>query len=418
MTELPTTAPGNAALDATLVTCPNCGGTNAATARFCEECGKPLSLDGPAAGAPVDGTAADGTRLGGSGPDGTSVDGARPAAAPELESPITLSSRQESPKQAGVPPEASALETDLPDNEDTVVIARPCANCGGVIGEDGYCQTCGTKAPTERDHYTEQPSSWVAACCDKGIRHFRNEDATAVASDPNPGGRAVLVVCDGVSTSVDSDIASLAAARAAREVLLAHRPAGMGVPASRTAATASALQAAASSANAAVVEVTAPGSESAASCTFAAAVIDGGQIVFGNVGDSRVYWLPDAHTGAQPAELSLDDSVAQARIAMGVSREEAENGPQAHAITKWLGRDSPDIVPRTGSIEASHPGWLLVCSDGLWNYVSEAAAMQSLVATLSGANPDPLPLSVSLVGWANEQGGKDNISVALARYQP
>ena len=390
MTELPT-APGTAALGAAVVTCPTCGSTNAATASFCEECGTKL----------------------------THVDGAAPSPAPgdELESPITLSTPVHRPAPEAAPAEAAALETDL-DTEDTVVIARPCANCGGVIGSDGYCQTCGTKAPTERDHYTEQPSSWVAACCDKGIRHFRNEDATAVASDPSPGGRAVLVVCDGVSTSIDSDVASLAAARAAREVLLAHRPAGMGVAASRAAATASAVQAAAARANAAVVETTAPGSENAASCTFAAAVIDGGQIVFGNVGDSRVYWLPDTGPAAEPAELSLDDSVAQARIAMGVSRQEAENGPQAHAITKWLGRDSPDFQPRTGSIEVSSPGWLLVCSDGLWNYVSEAAAMQSLVATLSGANPDPLPLSVSLVGWANEQGGKDNISVALARYEP
>jgi serine/threonine protein phosphatase PrpC len=101
---------------------------------------------------------------------------------------------------------------------------------------------------------------------------------------------------------------------------------------------------------------------------------------------------------------------------MGVSREEAENGPQAHAITKWLGRDSPDFTPRTGSIDVTDPGWLVVCSDGLWNYVSEAAALQSLIGTLRGAEADPLPLSVALVGWANEQGGKDNISVALARH--
>jgi serine/threonine protein phosphatase PrpC len=102
---------------------------------------------------------------------------------------------------------------------------------------------------------------------------------------------------------------------------------------------------------------------------------------------------------------------------MGVPRAEAENGPQAHAITKWLGRDSPDFVPRTGSIEAIGPGWLLVCSDGLWNYVSEASDLQALIADLSDADADPLALSSALVGWANDQGGKDNISVALARIE-
>ncbi len=42
----------------------------------------------------------------------------------------------------------------------------------------------------------------------------------ALDAHPEPGSRAVLVVCDGVSTSTDSDVASLAAARAARDVLV------------------------------------------------------------------------------------------------------------------------------------------------------------------------------------------------------
>jgi len=306
-----------------------------------------------------------------------------------------------------------SIQTE-PENEDTVVIARPCANCGGVIGADGYCESCGTKAPTERDHYTEYPASWVAACCDRGIRHPRNEDATAVAADPTPGGRAVLVVCDGVSTSIDSDVASLAAARAARDVLVANRPEGLGTPASRVAATSNAIAKAAASGNAAVIDKTAVGSENAASCTFAAAVVEGDLVVFGNVGDSRVYWIPD-HGAGEPKELSVDDSVAQARIAMGIPREEAEHGPQAHAITKWLGRDSPDFSPLTGSLTLGSPGWVLVCSDGLWNYASEAAAIQSLVAELNPPDLNPLTLAVALVDWAKGQGGKDNISVALAR---
>jgi serine/threonine protein phosphatase PrpC len=301
------------------------------------------------------------------------------------------------------------------EDEETVVVARPCANCGGVIGADGYCETCGTKAPTERDHYTEQPALWVAACCDVGVRHHRNEDATAVAAEPTPRSRAVLVVCDGVSTSLDSDVASLAAARRARDVLVAHRPAGLGTPASRVAAITGAVVKAAAEANAAVIENTAPGSDNAASCTFVAAVVEADLVVFGNVGDSRVYWIPDAGSSRNPTELSVDDSVAQARIAMGVPRDEAETGPQAHAITKWLGRDSPDFVPRTGSIGVASPGWVLVCSDGLWNYASEATALQSLVAELSTPDADPLALAVALVDWAKGRGGKDNISVALAR---
>jgi serine/threonine protein phosphatase PrpC len=351
--------------------CPHCGAEVAAGEAFCEACGGRLA---PTAVGPAE------------KPD-------------EMAAPIDIT---------------RSIQTEA-DNEDTVVVARPCTNCGGVIGADGYCETCGNKAPTERDHYTEHPASWVGACCDRGIRHHRNEDATAVAAEPTPGSRAVLVVCDGVSTSLDSDVASLAAARVARDVLVANRPEGLGTPSSRVAAISNAVVKAAASANAAVIDNTAAGSENAASCTFAAAVLEGDLLVFGNVGDSRIYWIPDQGAAGDPTELSVDDSMAQARIAMGTPREEAENGPQAHAITKWLGRDSPDFSPRTGSLTVGSPGWVLVCSDGLWNYASEATRIQSLIAELNPPDFNPLKLAIALVDWANGEGGKDNISVALAR---
>jgi serine/threonine protein phosphatase PrpC len=218
-----------------------------------------------------------------------------------------------------------------------------------------------------------------------------------------------------VSTSLDSDVASLTAARTARDALAAHKPAGLGTPTSRVAAISNAVVKATAAANAAVIESTAPGSDNAASCTFAAAVIEGDLVVYGNVGDSRIYWIPDRGSSEEPTELSVDDSVAQMRIAMGTPRDEAENGPQAHAITKWLGRDSPDFTPHTGSLTVVAPGWLLVCSDGLWNYASEASVIQSLIADLTSEDPSPLTLAIALVNWANAQGGKDNISVALAR---
>ncbi len=372
VTAIPVVETAVAGAPATPSRCPHCGADITPDAAFCENCGAALT----------------------SGP--VTVESS--PAEEELEAPIELT------KSVRLQPaEAAAAATP------------PCTSCGGVVGTDGYCETCGTKALSIRDHYTEQPATWVASCCDKGIRHHRNEDATAIAADAEPGSRSILVVCDGVSTSQDSDVASLAAARAARSVLVGQQPAGMGTPESRAAAIGAAIVTATSHANTAVIQTTAPDSDNAASCTFAAAVNNDRLIVYGNVGDSRVYWLPDAGGTEQPVELSVDDSVAQARIAMGVSREEAENGPQAHAITKWLGRDSPDFTPRTGSITVADPGWLLVCSDGLWNYVSEAGDLQTLIAQLGASNPDPLPLADALVRWANEQGGKDNISVALAR---
>jgi serine/threonine protein phosphatase PrpC len=72
----------------------------------------------------------------------------------------------------------------------------------------------------------------------------------------------------------------------------------------------------------------------------------------------------------------------------------------------------------TASLQVATPGWLLVCSDGLWNYASEASALQVLIADVAKTDAGALPLAVQLVAWANEQGGRDNISVALARHEP
>lgn len=318
-------------------------------------------------------------------------------------------------------PGTPALDTDTePTVELNPAAARgaeaapgPCRSCGGTIGPDGYCETCGTKATKPRDHFSEQPAPWVAAVCDRGIRYSRNEDAVAIAADPEPGSRALLVVCDGVSSSLDSDVASLAAARAARDVLEAGNAQGMGTESSRISAVVARLKAAADAASDAVLANTSPDSPNPASCTFVATVLEGDLLVAGVVGDSRAYWFPD---NAEAVALTVDDSWAAELIATGVPRHEAETGPQAHAITRWLGKDAPDHTPRTTSMTMAGPGWLMACSDGLWNYCSEAAPLADLTRQTAAAhNGDPLATASALVDWANAQGGQDNITVALAR---
>lgn len=354
------------------------------------------------------------------------------------------------------PTEASAKEPVMP--VDLGGTASICKVCGGSVSSDGYCDTCGARAPRLRDHFSEQPAPWVAAVSDRGTRHTRNEDAMALAADAGPGSRAVLVVCDGVSNSIDSDVASLAAARAARAILASSRSRGMGTDTSLVAAVIARIEAATNAASDAVLEVskaaksvaavgsptagsTTAGSTTAgsptlgsataqgptpgiatvgnpASCTFVAAVVEQNLVVVGSVGDSRAYWLPDS--GSARA-LTVDDSFAQEQIASGVPRKEAETGPQSHAITRWLGDDAPDHTPTTASMTITEPGWLMVCSDGLWNYCSPADDLSALVmrtASTSPAAAEPLALAGALVDWAIGQGGQDNITVALARLHP
>lgn len=356
--------------------CPACGVGVPEGARFCESCGAQIG------NAPV-----------------------TPLTPPEMvpaddlgDAPISAPTRR--------PPHALADPPPDPGR-------RPCGNCGGEVGPDLYCLSCGTKAPSERDHFRETPAVWVAGVCDKGAKKSRNEDAMALLAGEQPGSRAVLVVLDGVSNLVDSDVASLAGARAAREVLRTPLPAGMGTPQSKDAAVAKVFADAAAAANTAIIAITDPDEPNPASATFTVAVLEGTRISHANVGDSRCYWLPDE---GEPVQLTVDDSVAQSQIASGVAKEVAETGEFAHAITKWLGRDSQDIVPAVGSLEVTGSGWLLACSDGLWNYASAPSAIQEQVRAATATDPEGIALE--LVAFANAAGGHDNITAALARVGP
>lgn len=309
-------------------------------------------------------------------------------------------------------------------SEATVKLNRPrparraCLECGGEVDADGYCQTCGAKAPSPRDHFEAAPASWLGGVCDRGLVHARNEDAMALWTAAEPDRSAVLVVCDGVSSSQDSDVAAMAAAETARDVLadavrgLAGSPDGDDTDPG-TGPLHRALVEAAARANDAVVAHTAPDSDNAASCTFAAAVVVGDRVHWAGLGDSRVYLLTDT---AQ-VQLSTDHSGAEELIRAGVPREQAETGLHAHAITRWLGRDAEDVVPDTGVHPVTGTGWLLVCTDGLWNYASAPGALAEQLLAAGSDGADPVAVASRLVKWANAQGGKDNVTVALARLE-
>jgi serine/threonine protein phosphatase PrpC len=364
-------------------TCPSCGSPAAPGDHFCESCGEPIDA---ATASPT---------------------GNDPAATPPaIADPMLDGART----HLVLPPGAADADSGrLP-------LSTVCASCGGEVDDERWCTVCGARAPSERDHWAEQPAAWVGAVCDRGIRHTRNEDAMATAADAAPDSFCALVVCDGVTTAAASDVASLAAAIAARDLLSAARAhAPEGSPSGRIVHWTAEIEAASLAANAAATEVasTVPADAEPPSCTFVTAVLDGPFVVAGWVGDSRAYWLPDSGV---PLQLTVDDSWATDQVALGMPRDEAEDDTRAHSITRWLGIDAPDPTARCASTSIDGPGWLLVCSDGLWNYCSPAADLRALVeAEVARLGDDPLAVADALVAFANEQGGQDNITVALAR---
>jgi serine/threonine protein phosphatase PrpC len=297
-----------------------------------------------------------------------------------------------------------------------VAAAEPaggCPSCGAAVGAaDSFCESCGTELgpqtmgappPSGRDH-AELNLGLLAGVTDRGVRHLRNEDAMALAAADGPGGPvAAAVVCDGVSTSPRAGDASLTATQASIRVLLAA--------ARRGDDPAEASLAGVQAAHQALSEIGSPGD--APSATYISALIDGAGVTVCWLGDSRAYWL--GADGPGPTRLSTDDSLAEELIARGVLEQaEAMASPQAHVITRWLGADVTEPRPHVARFEPPGPGVVLVCSDGLWNYEPEAAALAALA--LPVALTDPLAAASVLVKFALDAGGMDNVTAVLAPF--
>jgi serine/threonine protein phosphatase PrpC/predicted nucleic acid-binding Zn ribbon protein len=284
--------------------------------------------------------------------------------------------------------------------------ASTCPFCpSAAVSADGYCEVCGRKLPSDRDH-CELDLGLVAGVTDRGLRHSRNEDAMAFAT-VRMGLSTVLVaaVCDGVSGSPRPDEASRAAAAALIQVTLEQLRAGTDAGD----AGASAVEAAREE----LAVLTPPGTDSPAA-TYVTAVMTSRDVTLCWLGDSRAYWL-----GARPElgaqRLTTDDSAASSMVESGlVSEEEALLLPQAHVVTQWLGADLPDARPHVARFEPPGPGVLLLCTDGLWNYQPDAAGLAGLA--LPAALTDPLDAAVSLTKFALDAGGMDNITVVLMPF--
>jgi serine/threonine protein phosphatase PrpC len=325
------------------------------------------------------------------------------------------------------------------DGAVTSVIANPsavasgrCRACGGRVGSDGYCSECGVAAPRERDHFAESPAPWIGGVCDRGIEHHRNEDAMALSATAD-GAWCALVVCDGVSAAPESDRASLAAARSAAALLTTARSAltAAGQVSAVTAASVASRWAPVlvEAAERAQREVTAVARSlgdpvEPPSCTFVAVVVERdqqrggvGAAAVAWCGDSRAYWLPDQ---GDPVALSKDHSLGQMLVDSGVSPDTAAKDPGFHTITRWLGADSLDPRTDASAVSLDQSGWLVVCSDGLWNYADSPVQLDQQVrravdATAQGVADVPLAVAGLLVDWANAQGGHDNVTAVVAR---
>jgi serine/threonine protein phosphatase PrpC len=291
----------------------------------------------------------------------------------------------------------------------TGVPALACTNCGAgpeSVDSEGFCTRCGfQRIGPARDHVEIALSPDCAGVSDRGKRHPDNEDFFTLTSDKD---KDILVVCDGVSSSQNAAAAALAAGTAARDVLGTTFP----LEADTRAMMMAAIQAAQSAVAAVPYVRTDPGDPP--ETTFVAVLRRGRHVTVGWLGDSRAYLVSPGGV----RQLTEDHSWLNEVLATGqMSRAEALRSPQAHSITRTLGgptgaSDEPSLI---AVALPEGPGYLILCSDGLWNALPEPDGLADLV----GQQPiegDALNLARSMVDYANAQGGRDNVTVAVLRF--
>ncbi len=243
----------------------------------------------------------------------------------------------------------------------------------------------------------------LAAATDVGRKRSGNEDCHALWESDEPGRHvadALIVVCDGMGGSNAGEVASRMTVDA---VVRRFAEDGGDDPGE---ALTQALQAA----NAEVWQHTRsrPDLEGMGT-TCVALAIRGDEAVVAHVGDSRAYLL----RGGRLRQLTQDHSlVAQLVARHQLTPEEARHDPRRNVVTRSVGI-APDLeVELTRLDEPLRPGdTLLLCSDGLHGQVVES----ELARLASGESLHRA--CEQLIDLANQRGGPDNITVALARLE-
>jgi len=131
------------------------------------------------------------------------------------------------------------------------------------------------------------------------------------------------------------------------------------------------------------------------------------KVLVAHLGDSRLYLLRDGKF----KQVTRDHSLLQEQIDSGlISPEQAKNAQHKNLVTKALGID-PSVEPEIHEYPTKAGDIYLLCSDGLCDMVEDddiGMAVQTFAANLKMA-------ASHLVQMANDNGGRDNVSVILVR---
>lgn len=254
------------------------------------------------------------------------------------------------------------------------------------------------------------PQCLVGSAQSVGKQRDHNEDALFSFSSVLIDGHSelpfgIFMVADGMGGHLNGELASASAARAFSNYLLTkvYAPFLSQESYIPTESVQELIERAMVEAQNAVIKK-APGGGTTLTCGLAL----GDQLTIVHVGDSRAYYLyPDGRIKL----LTQDHTLVHRLVELGqISETDALTHPQRNMLYRAVGQSDPyraDI----STMQIDRPGYLLICSDGLWGLVPERDMLRIVLS-----NPNPSLVCNKLVEMANEAGGPDNISVILVSF--
>ena len=234
----------------------------------------------------------------------------------------------------------------------------------------------------------------TANLTDRGRRRPTNEDSVRTCEDLN-----FFMIADGVGGNRPGEIASQSALDAMEKFIRHNPPEWLG---SREEIFRY-FRAAVTYVNQFIIKLSEVKPQYAGmATTLAFAYIREKEMYVANVGDSRVYL---AH-GDMIQQITDDHTYVNDLVKMGaITKDEAHLHARKNVITRAIGANANN-EPDCFSVPLEEGDRVLLCSDGLYDEVDDETMLKVLTAT-----DDMERCAEKLVAMANENGGKDNISV-------
>ena len=245
----------------------------------------------------------------------------------------------------------------------------------------------------------------AAAGTDIGLVRSKNEDNYYM--DDAAG---LFVVADGMGGHASGEVASKMAVDIIRDYIKGinnERPAQIGAYRQDCSETTNRLGSAIRLANMAIYEASRKNPQlQGMGTTVAAAQIDGRRLSLAHIGDSRVYLV----RAGDIEQLTDDHTIVYEQVKREIiTKDEASKSEMRHILTKALGISAEAEVDMN-EMNVAPNDILLFCSDGLSGMVDDET-----MRTVVEATDDPAVACEQLISLANAKGGKDNITVIVAR---